>query len=148
MLARGYSVSAWHKHLGRSIGLLNLRDLRQHEEPGIELTLFFIVLVIAMAKESSSTAGTVPPVPILSDSHHSGISKRLAEAANAAKARVYANKTVSGVTPRKGELPVLPPGIQRQTFNTAIEELKRTLGSEHVVINDKPLDDGWYLEHP
>lgn len=131
------------------IVLLNRRSLRRHEEFGIELTLFFVALVIAMTKESSSsTAGTVTPVPILSDSHHSGISKRLADAANAAKARVYANKTVSGVTPRTGELPVLPPGIQRETFNTAIEELKRTLGPEHVVLNDKPLDDGWYLEHP
>lgn len=90
----------------------------------------------------------VPPVPILSRSLHSGVSKRLAEAANASKSRLYANKTVTGLTPRQGELPVLPPGIQRATFSAAIDELKRALGPQHVVINDQPLDDGWYLEHP
>jgi hypothetical protein len=111
--------------------------------------MFVLCSLIAMSsKDGSTTGATVPPVPILSDSHHSGISKRLSEAANASKARVYANKTESGVTSRKGELPVLPPGIDRDRFNAAIENLKRTLGSENVVINDKPLDDGWYLEHP
>lgn len=91
---------------------------------------------------------SIRPVPILTESHHSGISKNLSKAANEAKARAWANKTASGVTPRQGELPVLPPGIERDRFNGAIQELKRTVGSENVVINDKPLDDGWYLEHP
>jgi hypothetical protein len=91
---------------------------------------------------------TVPPVPVLTDSHHSGVSSRLAEGANAAKERVWHNKTTSGVTARHGELPVLPPGIERSRFNTAIDELRRILGPQHVAINDKPLDDGWYLEHP
>lgn len=91
---------------------------------------------------------SVPPVPILSENRHSGVPANLADKANAAKARVWKNKTFSGITQRQGELPVLPPGIERQTFNTAIDELKRLLGPEHVVINDKPLEDGWYLEHP
>lgn len=99
-------------------------------------------------KSASSNGANVPSVPILSESHPSGIPSRLLDAANDAKSRVRHNKTVSGVTLRHGELPVLPPGIQRDGFNAAIEELKRELGPEHVVLNDKPLDDGWYLEHP
>ncbi|KAL1992451.1 hypothetical protein VTN49DRAFT_4483 [Thermomyces lanuginosus] len=91
---------------------------------------------------------SVPPVPILSENRHSGIPANLADKANAAKARVWKNKTFSGITQRQGELPVLPPGIERQKFNAAIDELKQLLGPEHVVINDKPLEDGWYLEHP
>jgi hypothetical protein len=91
---------------------------------------------------------SVPPVPVLAANHHSGISSRLAEGANATKERVWYNKTTSGVTPRHEELPVLPPGIERTKFNTAINELRRILGPQHVAINDKPLDDGWYLEHP
>lgn len=93
-------------------------------------------------------SAVVPPVPILSDTHHSGVSRRLVDAAYASKSRLYGNKTTPGLTQRTGELPVLPPGVQRATFNAAIEELKQTLGSQHVVINDRPLDDGWYLEHP
>ena len=101
---------------------------------------------------SSNNAGTnrakIPAVPILSKLHSAGVPSRLLDAANDAKSRVYRNKTVSGVTQRQGELPVLPPGIPRDGFNAAIDELGRVLGSEHIVLNDKPLDDGWYLEHP
>lgn len=50
--------------------------------------------------------------------------------------------------PRQGELPVLPPDTTRAEFNQAIGELQQILGVEHVEINDKPLVDGWYVEHP
>ncbi|EPQ50565.1 vanillyl-alcohol oxidase [Gloeophyllum trabeum ATCC 11539] len=89
----------------------------------------------------------LPPTPLLSEKH-SGIPERWAEQCKESKARLYSLKTLPASVPREGELPVLPPGIDRPTFNTAIAELKETLGEEHVELNDKPLVDGWYMEHP
>lgn len=101
----------------------------------------------AMASKSN-VQGAIQPPPVLSDSHHSGISQRLLEEAKASKSRLYSNRTVPSVTARKGELPVLPPDTTREQFNAAIDELQKILGSRHVVLNDRPLEDGWYIEHP
>ena len=46
------------------------------------------------------------------------------------------------------DLPVLPPGVSRSKFNSAIDELKKAIGAENVELNDKPLVDGWYLTQP
>lgn len=46
------------------------------------------------------------------------------------------------------DLPVLPPGVSRSKFNTAIDELKKSIGAENVEMNDQPLVDGWYLSQP
>jgi len=35
------------------------------------------------------------------------------------------------------DLPVLPPGVSRSKFNSAIEELKKAIGAENVELNDK-----------
>ncbi|TFK47732.1 FAD-linked oxidase-like protein [Heliocybe sulcata] len=89
----------------------------------------------------------LPPTPLF-PATHSGIPERYVEQCKESKARIYSNKTLPPSVPRAGELPVLPPDVDRDTFNKAIAELKESLGKEHVELNDKPLVDGWYMEHP
>lgn len=90
----------------------------------------------------------VSSVPILSSKTHSGAPLRLLREAKRAKALLYSNKTTIDHQSRTGELPRLPPGVDRATFNRAITQLRLLIGSDNVEINDKPLNDGWYLEHP
>lgn len=92
----------------------------------------------------------LPPTPLLSSErgHHSGIPERLAVNAKLAKARLFSNRTLRDSVARQQEVPRLPPNISRETFNRAIAELRDILGHENVELNDKPLVDGWYMEHP
>ena len=46
--------------------------------------------------------------------------------------------------PWDGEVPVLPPRMLREAFGVAITELKGILGDANVVLENKPLDNGWY----
>ena len=95
---------------------------------------------------SSNT--TAAAAPLLS-SKHSGVPQRLVDEAEAAKQNLYiTNRTLPVSSPRKQEVPKLPPGITREQFDLAIKEITETLGTENVEINDKPLVDGWYMEHP
>ncbi|KAK3311069.1 glycolate oxidase [Chaetomium strumarium] len=94
-----------------------------------------------------STASSFPPPPTLT-SKHSGIPERLLDVGVESKNRLLSKRTVPESVPRQGELPRLPPDTTRAEFNQAIGELKQILGEEHVDINDKPLVDGWYVEHP
>ena len=68
------------------------------------------------------------------------------------KKKIDDNATVNldGVPRREAshDLPVLPPGVSRSKFNSAIDELKKSIGAENVELNDKPLVDGWYLTQP
>ncbi|KDQ57615.1 vanillyl-alcohol oxidase [Jaapia argillacea MUCL 33604] len=86
-------------------------------------------------------------IPLL-DKKHSGVPSDYLEQAKGSKARLYSNKTLPASVPRDEEVPVLPPDVTREIFDAAIAELKRKLGEENVELNDKPLVDGWYLEHP
>jgi len=90
------------------------------------------------------------PTPLLSTErgHHSGIPKRLELDAKLAKARLFSNKTVPDSVPRQRDVPRLPPNISRESFDRAMAELREVLGDANVEINDKPLVDGWYMEHP
>ncbi|KAK3713481.1 hypothetical protein LTR37_008439 [Vermiconidia calcicola] len=45
-------------------------------------------------------------------------------------------------------LPTPPLGVSQDVFAASIEELRRSIGAENVVVNDQPLQDGWYLESP
>ncbi|KAF2201600.1 glycolate oxidase [Delitschia confertaspora ATCC 74209] len=92
------------------------------------------------------TKSTTPP-PTLQQKY-SGVPERLASIAQEAKDRLYSNKTAPESVPRQRELPRLPPNITREAFNGAISVLRQKLGSGNVVLNDKPLVDGWYIEHP
>lgn len=87
------------------------------------------------------------PTPLLS-AKHNGIPERLTGDAKKAKERVWTNKTVPDSVPRQSEGPRLPYGVSREAFDSAIEELKNSLGETNVEVNDKPLVDGWYMEHP
>lgn len=94
------------------------------------------------------SSSELPPTPILSDLKHGGIPERNAEQARIAKARLYSNKTLPEYRNRSSELPVLPPGVDREKFTSAIREIQNQIGHENVEVNDKPLRDGWYMEHP
>jgi hypothetical protein len=101
-----------------------------------------------MSISASSRGGkdAVGPIPDLA-TKYSGVPSRLAQEAVAAKTRLYSQKTLpdSSSTRRRT---ALPPGVSRESFDLALRELKRALGDENVEVNDKPLVDGWYMEHP
>ena len=94
-----------------------------------------------------ATTETIPETPTLSQTH-SGIPSRLLHKAQKAKSLIWATRTKSTQTTRQ-QLPVIPQGVSRSTFDKAIADLKQQLGAENVEINDKPpREDGWYMEHP
>lgn len=79
---------------------------------------------------------------------YSGVAHELADYAEETKAFVLGNSTKLN-TVAEEEWPVLPPGITREVFTEAIDELASLLGEDNVEINENPtLEDGWYLEHP
>ena len=96
------------------------------------------------------TPAQVPPPPTLADTH-SGLPDRLLALGTESKARLLSHRTLPESVPRRdgeGELPRIPPDTTRGEFDQAVAELRQILGDEHVEINDKPLVDGWYVEHP
>ena len=95
-----------------------------------------------MTEKTSSLANAIPSL----SSRYSGVPDRLVKEAVAAKERLFSQKT-SYESSTRANL-VLPPGTSQDTFDKAIAQLRTSLGQEHVELNDKPLVDGWYLEHP
>ncbi|OAP58772.1 hypothetical protein AYL99_06069 [Fonsecaea erecta] len=95
-----------------------------------------------MPSPSNSTA-----LPPQYPATYSGIPERLLHKAVREKSRLWTNQSKEDQTPRKRGL-AIPAGIGRSEFLKAIDELATALGKEHVVLNDQPLEDGWYLEHP
>ncbi|KAJ5377209.1 uncharacterized protein N7496_004618 [Penicillium cataractarum] len=85
------------------------------------------------------------PIPTL-EQKHNGVPSRLLHKAHRAKALIQDIAT-KPLRPRQ-RLPAVPQGIERSQFFLAIDELSREIGNENVEINDKPLDDGWYMEPP
>jgi len=81
------------------------------------------------------------------DTVHSGVPDRLLKEADEAKERLYSLRTLPNSTPRQSSLR-LPPDVSRVDFDKAIAELKTALGDKGVDLNDKPLVDGCYMEHP
>lgn len=88
------------------------------------------------------------PTPLLSETSHSGIPQHMAQDAKRAKDLLYSNTTTPDSVPRQREVPRLPPNTTREKFDSAMAELRERLGASNVEINDKPLVDGWYMEHP
>jgi hypothetical protein len=79
-----------------------------------------------------------------------GIPGKVTEYADSVKQKFIDNATKSPVRPRTEpptDLPVLPPGVSRNDFLAAMEEL-RTIVDGEVQLFDGPLDDGWYLHRP
>ncbi|KAF2643891.1 glycolate oxidase [Massarina eburnea CBS 473.64] len=87
-----------------------------------------------------------PPPPTLSEKY-SGVPSHLASVAQETKDRFWSYKTVPDSVPRRRDLR-LPPDTTREAFDEAIAALREALGSDNVVLNDQPLVDGWYIEHP
>ena len=71
---------------------------------------------------------------------------RLTQDAIDAKARLFSQKTLPDSVARRRT--ALPPGVSREAFDQAVADLRSALGNENVELNDKPLVDGWYMEHP
>jgi hypothetical protein len=81
------------------------------------------------------------------DAIHSGVPSRLSNEAAAAKEKTYSLRTLPSSVPRRSQLR-LPPGVTREVFDKAVDELRKVLGDNGIQLNDKPLVDGWYMEHP
>ncbi|KAK3361274.1 hypothetical protein B0T24DRAFT_692222 [Lasiosphaeria ovina] len=94
---------------------------------------------MSFADEANSAVPTLPGT-------HSGIPTFLLEKAQKAKEGIFETRTKPAS--ERQRLPVVPQGIERDEFTKALAELQGQLGAEHVEINDKPLKDGWYMEHP
>lgn len=79
-----------------------------------------------------------------------GVPEKVRDYADSVKQKFVENATTSHVRLRAEpatDLPVLPPGVTRETFIAAIQEL-RGLTDNDVQLFDGPLDDGWYLHRP
>lgn len=85
-------------------------------------------------------------IPTLA-SKHSGIPERLRKEADSTKQRTYSLKTLPNSVARRAPLR-LPPNTSQEKFDLAIVALQKALGKDGVELNDKPLVDGWYMEHP
>jgi hypothetical protein len=95
-----------------------------------------------MSTPASKVESAIPDL----DSVYSGVPNRLAHVAVATKERLDSQRTVKESTLRKGVS--LPLGIEDEEFDRAINELKASIGSDNVEVNNKPLVDGWYMQHP
>ncbi|KAH1302862.1 hypothetical protein KXV73_000248 [Aspergillus fumigatus] len=84
-------------------------------------------------------------IPTL-EQKHNAVPARLLHKARRAKGRIQDIAT-KPLRPRQ-RWPVVPQGIERSRFFLALDELAKELGNDHVEVNDKPLDDGWYMEPP
>lgn len=82
-------------------------------------------------------------IPTLPDAH-SGVPARLGDDAVERKTHHLSLRTKKTLDPRDEDVPVLPPGVSRDAFELAMGELRENTGDANVVLNDKPLDDGWY----
>src|ERR1700761_813026 len=95
-----------------------------------------------MPTSASSAQGVIPDL----ETRYSGVPKRLSREAVDAKTRLYSQKTLPDSVPRRRI--TLPPGISKKSFDQAVTEWQGVLGEDNVELNDKPLVDGWYMEHP
>jgi FAD/FMN-containing dehydrogenase len=84
--------------------------------------------------------------PVL-DEVYSGAPSRLDAEAENTFSRMLSNRTLAKSETRKTGLR-LPPDTSLEEFENAISDLRGKIGAENVEVNDKPLDDGWYLDHP
>ena len=96
---------------------------------------------------SEILAGMANAIPSMS-TIYSGVPERLKQEAVAAKERLFSQKTSEGINSRARTRTALPPGVDQTAFDKAISQLRHELGSDNVELNDKPLVDGWYMEHP
>ena len=95
-----------------------------------------------MSGTLSSIANAIPSLSTI----YSGVPERLKQEATAARDRLSSQKTPYESKTRAKI--ALPPGVDQLSYDKAITELKRALGNDNVELNDKPLVDGWYMQHP
>ncbi|KAI2617187.1 vanillyl alcohol oxidase [Hypoxylon sp. NC1633] len=93
------------------------------------------------------TAQEAPGVIPSLQEKYSGTPARLGQEAQDARARLFANRTLPVSRPRKNATR-LPPGVSLEDFDAAIKELRGAIGDDNVEVNDIPLVDGWYMDHP
>ncbi|KAJ5890035.1 hypothetical protein N7504_010845 [Penicillium tannophilum] len=85
------------------------------------------------------------PIPTLEEKHN-GVPAHLLHKAYRAKGLIQ-NIATKKPQARK-RLPVIPQGIEKSRFFLAINEISTEIGNKNIEINDKQLDDGWYMESP
>lgn len=93
-----------------------------------------------------STPKSQQSIPVL-EQVYSGVPARLNDEAEQTLSRLLQNRTVSTSEPRKHGVR-LPPDTTAETFEAAIKDLQDKIGVDNVEVNDKPLVDGWYMDHP
>lgn len=57
------------------------------------------------------------------------------------------HRTLPDYTPRRNGIR-LPPGLTADAFAAAIADIEGVIGKQNISVNDGPLRDDWYLEHP
>ncbi|KAI0480975.1 hypothetical protein GGR56DRAFT_298912 [Xylariaceae sp. FL0804] len=106
-----------------------------------------------MSSAKEDDASYVPQLP----ETHSGIPDYLVEKARQAKAEALAVRTTKaqqqqpGGPRKRGRRIAVPHGVaDEDALVAALGELRERLGGadDLVELNDKPLVDGWYMEHP
>lgn len=94
---------------------------------------------------SKSTTEDENQIPLM-NSLYSGVPDRLISDARDVKNRLYSIKTLPPSVSRTRV--ALPPDVSQDQYNQAIAELEETIGKVNVQINNQPLQDGWYMQHP
>lgn len=110
-------------------------------------------MILTQNQKSTSKANTMgsitesKPIPYIEEGVYSGAPSRLREEADKTLSTLLSNRTVPTTQPRKHGVR-LPPDTNTELFELAIKDLQAKIGAENVEVNDKDLDDGWYMDHP
>lgn len=79
----------------------------------------------------------VPTLP----QKYSGIPQILLDTARAAKKQTFGQRTKPQNDRQR--VPVIPQGVEKDTFFEALDALRKEIGTDNVELNDRPLKDGW-----
>jgi len=146
-------LQQWQSHVesippGTCRPRLETKDLwrtktSSHTRQDIQTCRLTSYLLLAMSLSSPIPYDAIPSLSTL----HSGVPDRLTQEAVDARQRLTSQKTLPRSIARRKDVP-LPPDVSKEAFYTAIKELRGVIGDDNVVLNDQPLVDGWYMEHP
>lgn len=90
-----------------------------------------------MASFENEANSDVPTLP----REYSGIPASLLDKARLAKKETFGQRT-KPLNDRQ-RVPVVPQGVDKETFLEALDEIRQQIGAGNVELNDAPLKDGW-----
>lgn len=139
----------------RGIPKTNPRVLKRNVEPGLIILVSLYtedwsrqIIIVWNSSKLVTMTDLIPTSTPTLEEKHSGVPPRLVEQAKRAKDLLQSRRTASKASTSQQRSLHLPPYTSRQKFDEAIAKLKEAVGDEFVHINDQPLVDGWYMEHP